>query len=88
MITPDELKNTIEGALPGATVKVKDYTGTNDHYEVFVISADFEGKTRVEQHQLVFGSVSERIGSNEIHAMSLKTMTPDEFENQTVTIGG
>jgi len=81
MITPDELKNTIEGVLPGSTVKVNDYTGTNDHYEVLVIAAQFEGKSRVEQHQLVFGSVSEKIGSNEIHALSLKTMTPEEFDN-------
>ena len=80
MVTPNQLKTTIEQALPGATVKVQDYTGTSDHYQVLVVAAQFEGKNMVEQHQLVYGPLREKIGANEIHALSLKTLTPAEWE--------
>mgnify|MGYP003345001868 FL=1 len=76
----NELEKTIQEFLPSKFLKVIDLTGTQDHWPVFIVSEAFEGKTRVEQHQMVMSPLQERFGSNEIHAMALKTFTPDKWE--------
>ncbi len=80
MINPDEIRSTLEKTLPGSTVNIQDLTGGGDHYQLLVISSSFEGKGLVEQHQLVYGALKEALGSERIHALALKTMTPKEWE--------
>ena len=75
-----ELEETIRGILEVEELQVTDLTGTQDHWQVLVVSNAFDGKTRVEQHQMVTGPLQERFGSNEIHAMALKTFTPQKWE--------
>jgi stress-induced morphogen len=75
MPTADELKNRIEGALPGADVRVEDLTGGGDHFRAEVVSDRFEGLSRIEQHQLVYGVFGSEVGGP-IHALSIKTQTP------------
>lgn len=75
-----ELEETIRSIVPVSVLKVIDLTGTQDHWQVLVVSTEFEGRSRVEQHQLVMGPLQERFGSNEIHAMALKTFTPEKWE--------
>lgn len=80
MISPDEIQSTLEKALPGATVAVQDLTGGGDHFQVVVVSPSFEGKGLVDQHQMVYGALKESLGSERIHALALKTYTPEQWE--------
>lgn len=80
MISPDDIKLTLENALPGSTIQVQDLTGGGDHFQVVIVSPSFEGKGMVEQHQMVYGALKEAMGSQRIHALALKTYTPDQWE--------
>ncbi|HIK26278.1 MAG: BolA family transcriptional regulator [Thermosynechococcus sp. Uc] len=79
MVTPEQLTTLIQSSLPDAFVQVQDLTGGGDHYEAVVVSAAFEGKPLVQQHQLVYGSLKELMASNELHALALKTYTPQQW---------
>lgn len=74
----DELKKYIENALPSAQVNVQ---GEGDHFEATVISADFEGKTMVQQHQMVYAALGDLM-QGAIHALALRTLTPGQWEKQ------
>lgn len=71
MIAIDEVKRRIEEALPGATVHVGTFSG-DDHFEAVVEAAQFEGKSLVEQHRMVYAAVDGLIGGD-VHALALKT---------------
>jgi stress-induced morphogen len=73
--TADELRQRITHALPGAEVEVEDLTGGGDHFRAEVVSARFDGLSRIEQHKLVYDVFGNEIGGP-IHALSLKTSTP------------
>ena len=75
MPTPEELKTRIESALPGSAATVEDLTGGGDHFRAEVVSERFEGLSRIEQHQLVYGIFGNEVGGA-IHALSIKTSTP------------
>ncbi|HAZ44335.1 MAG TPA: BolA family transcriptional regulator [Cyanobacteria bacterium UBA11369] len=76
MITPDQVAAMIKAEMPDAQVQVQDLTGTNDHYQVTVVSSLFEGKNRVQQHQMVYGALREAMAKEAIHALALNTSTP------------
>lgn len=65
----------IKEALPDAIVEITDLRGDGDHYHANIISSAFEGKSRVQQHQLVYKSLKGRMG-NELHALALQTSPP------------
>jgi acid stress-induced BolA-like protein IbaG/YrbA len=75
----EAIKRLIEQGLPGAEVRV---TGDGSHFEALVISDAFHGKSRVQQHQLVYGTLGGRMESGEIHALALRTFTPDDWAAQ------
>lgn len=79
-MAPDEIKTILEKALPDSMVEVQDMTGGGDHFQVFVVSSSFEGKGLVDQHQMVYGALREAMGSERIHALALKTFTPEQWE--------
>ena len=79
-MTQDEIKTTLEKALPDAVVRVDDLTGGGDHFQVWIIAAVFAGKSLVEQHQMVYGVLKDALGSEQIHALALKTYTPEQWE--------
>ena len=79
MITPEEIKSTLEEALPGSTVEMQDLTGGGDHWQVIIVSAAFEGKGLIEQHQMVYAALKEEMGDQRIHALALKTFTPEQW---------
>jgi acid stress-induced BolA-like protein IbaG/YrbA len=79
MISPDQVEAMIKSGLPDAQVQVQDLTGGGDHYQVTVVSSLFEGKRRVQQHQLVYGAVKQAMDSEAIHALALNTFTPEEW---------
>jgi len=76
MITPDQVAAMIKAQMPDAQVQVQDLTGTNDHYQVTVVSSQFEGKNRVQQHQMVYGALREAMATEAIHALALNTSAP------------
>jgi stress-induced morphogen len=71
------IENLIREALPDAVVEIRDLAGDGDHYAANVISAAFKGKTRVQQHQMVYQALKGRMGG-ELHALALQTSTPQE----------
>ena len=76
MPTTTELKDRIESALPGARVQVEDLTGSGDHFRAEVVSDRFDGLSRIDQHKLVYDVFGAEVGGP-IHALSIKTSTPD-----------
>ena len=79
-MSPEEITETLQKALPGAMVHVHDLTGGGDHFQVVVVSQSFAGKGLVDQHQIVYGALKEAMGSERIHALALKTFTPEQWE--------
>ena len=75
-MTPDEISRLISDGLPGAEVSIM--SDDNTHYEAVIISGDFEDKSRIARHQLVYGTLGSLMG-NEIHAMSIRAHTPEEW---------
>jgi stress-induced morphogen len=71
-----EIERLIRDALPDAKVTIDDLRGDGDHYAAHVVSASFKGKTRVQQHQMVYQALKGRMG-NELHAMALQTSAPE-----------
>lgn len=73
----DQVKKLIETGLPGCEVTV---TGDGSHFDATVIGDIFEGKSLVKKQQLVYATVNDKITSGELHALTIKTYTPDEWE--------
>jgi len=74
----DELKKLIEAGIPDAEVRVQ---GDGDHFEATVICAGFEGKSMVQQHQIVYGVLGDLM-RGEVHALALRTLTPEQWKKQ------
>jgi stress-induced morphogen len=72
-----EIERLIKEALPDARVTIEDLRGDGDHYAALVVSASFKGKSRVQQHQLVYQALRGRMG-NELHALALQTSAPED----------
>ena len=73
-----ELQALITRGIPGAKVIIE---GEGDHFEAVVVSEKFAGRSMVEQHRLVYGALGDRMGG-EIHALALRTCTPEEWNNR------
>ena len=85
-ISTNEIQSHIVEALPDAQVHIRDYTGGGDHYEAVVVSSEFDGKNSVARHRLVYGALQDAMVER-IHALTLKTMTPQEFEADSQNSG-
>jgi stress-induced morphogen len=72
-----EIEALIRAALPDAKVTIEDLRGDGDHYAATVVSAAFKGKTRVQQHQMVYAALQGRMGGA-LHALALQTSPPQE----------
>ncbi|APT56282.1 BolA family transcriptional regulator [Roseomonas gilardii subsp. gilardii] len=71
-----EIEALIRAAIPDARVTIEDLAGDGDHYAATVVSEAFRGKSRVQQHQLVYAALRGRMGG-ELHALALQTSAPD-----------
>ena len=80
MLDPQQVKQRISAALPDADVEVKDLTGTGDHFEARVVSAAFDGQGMVDQHKVVYASLSDWLKTGELHALALRTFSPSQWE--------
>lgn len=72
-----EIERLIKDALPDARITIRDLAGDGDHYAAEVISAAFKGKTRVQQHKMVYDALKGRMGG-ELHALALQTSAPPD----------
>jgi len=77
---PIEIARRIEKALPGAVADVK---GADNHYSARIVSERFAGKTRIEQHRMIYDLFREEMASQEIHALALKTLTPAQAADES-----
>ncbi len=77
-VTPESIRINIAQGLPTEHLTV---VGDGAHFEAVVVSADFAGKSRVQRHQMVYQTLGERM-REEIHALSMKTYTPQEWQEQ------
>jgi stress-induced morphogen len=75
MPSAEDIRQRIEASIPGAVAQVEDYTGGGDHFRATVTAAAFTGRSRIEQHRLVYEVFGGEIGGP-IHALSLTTKTP------------
>ena len=73
---PAEVERLIEQGMEGAKA---DVTGDGRHFDAVVVSERFEGMNRIQRHQLVFAAVKQHLSDDAIHALSLKTYTPDDW---------
>ena len=72
-----EIERLIKKALPDAQVTIEDMAGDGDHYAAHVVSAAFKGRTRVQQHQMVYNALKGQMGGA-LHALALQTNPPPE----------
>ena len=75
-----EIENLIKEALPGAQVEIQDLAGDGNHYSATVISSEFSGKTKIQQHKMVYDSLKGKMG-NELHALAIKTKENNGSDN-------
>jgi acid stress-induced BolA-like protein IbaG/YrbA len=78
MVTPEQVRNYIMEGLPCDHVEV---TGDGHHFEAMIVSPAFRNRTRVQQHQIVYRALGDRM-REEIHALSMKTFTPEDWANR------
>jgi len=74
MVTPEQVQSYIEKGLKCIEVRV---AGDGEHFEAFIVSEAFRGRSRIQRHQLVYAALGERM-RGEIHALSMRTLTPEE----------
>ena len=75
-MSAEEIVGLIKAALPQAEVDLRDLAGDGDHYAVHVVSDEFAGKSRVQQHKLVYAALGGRMGG-ELHALQVTTAVPN-----------
>ncbi|MGH1537989.1 MAG: BolA family protein [Gammaproteobacteria bacterium] len=78
-MTTDEIQKLIETGLPGSKAMV---SGAEGKYEAIVVSESFANLSMVKEHQMVYATVKPQIASGELHALSIKAFTPEEWENK------
>ncbi len=79
MIEPSEVERILRAAFEDATVlELEDLTGTKDHYEATIVSAKFEGLSRIAQHQAVYRALGDLM-KGPVHALALHTYTPAAY---------
>lgn len=76
MVTPESVKQGIDSGLACDHLEV---AGDGQHFEALIVSRAFEGRSRVQRHQLVYKALGDRM-RQEIHALSMRTLTPSEWE--------
>lgn len=79
MVTPESIKQHLQQGMRTTHLEV---AGDGRHFEAVVVSGEFEGKSRVQRHQHVFKVLGDRMRDEMIHALSIKTFTPQEWQEK------
>ena len=75
-MSPGDIEDLIKSGIPGAKVVIRDLAGDGDHYAAEVVAEAFRGKTRVQQHQMVYDALKGNMGGV-LHALALQTSVPE-----------
>jgi stress-induced morphogen len=75
-MSPGDIEDLIKSGIPGAKVVIRDLAGDGDHYAAEVVAEAFRGKTRVQQHQMVYDALKGNMGGV-LHALALQTSIPE-----------
>ena len=75
-MTPQDIARRIEESLPGARAEV---SGADAHFSATIVSEAFAGKSRIEQHQMIYALFKEEMSTQAIHALALRTLTPEQW---------
>jgi len=73
-LSKEDIERHIKESIPDSNITIEDLRGDGDHYSATIISKSFKGKTKIEQHKMVYDSLKGKMG-NELHALMLKTKT-------------
>jgi acid stress-induced BolA-like protein IbaG/YrbA len=84
-VEPREIEQLVRKALPQSNVKAKDTTGTGDHWHVIVIDPAFEGLMPIKRQRLVMEPFKPYIATDQVHALDLVTVTPQEAQERGIT---
>ncbi len=76
-MNPEDVEKLIKASLPDCEVRV---TGDGSHFDAIVISQTFSGKSLIQKQKLVYAAVNSQIASGALHALSIKTYTPEEWQ--------
>ena len=76
----EEIEKLIKETFPDAIVKIEDLAGDGNHYSAMVISSQFQGKSKIQQHKMVYNSLKGKMG-NELHALALRTKEKNGSKN-------
>ncbi len=87
MMNPASIEDLIRTAIPDADVSVTDMQGSGDHFDVVVVSPAFAGRSLVQQHRMVYAALGDSM-RQAIHALALRTMTPEQYREELVTTIG
>lgn len=79
MMEPHEIKKLIEDGLPDCHATVQ---GDGRHFQAVIVSPAFEAKAPLAQHRLVYGVLEQHIHSDELHALSMRTLTPEQWDKE------
>jgi len=77
MMTPEQIRQMIEAGIPGCEARVRGDDGT--HFEALIISDEFRNKTTLQQHQIVYKALGEKMGTD-IHALAMRTLTREQWQ--------
>ncbi|HLC27388.1 MAG TPA: BolA family protein [bacterium] len=80
-ISLEEIQGILEREIANSTVEVGDMTGGGDHFQVIVVSPEFEGKRLIQQHQMVYKALGKVLDGDAIHALAIKTFTPEAWRS-------
>ena len=75
-MNPGDIEDLIKEGIPGAKVVIRDLAGDGDHYAAEVVAEQFRGKSRVQQHQMVYQALKGNMGGT-LHALALQTSAPE-----------
>lgn len=83
---PEDVRELILGAFPDAVVEVQDLTGTGDHFAATIVSERFSGLPMIKQHRLVNQALLDYLEDGRIHALALKTFSPEQWQRASVQL--
>ncbi len=82
----EEIQSLILTALPGARVLVEDMVGDGNHFQATIVAEQFVDLPMIKQHKLVYAAVQPQLDSGELHALSLKTYSPEQWQQTQVQV--
>ena len=81
-LTPEWIAGRIKTTIPNTNIKINNTTNTNNHFKTHIISATFAGVPMVRQHQAVYAPLKDVLATGELHALALKTYSPEQWANK------